>query len=182
MIEVMIDLETLSVESHAGITSIGAVKFDPAGTIGVLGDPGNPDYAPFHQNIDLYSLEEAGFHFSGQTIKWWLQQSDAAREQMLADPVDVGTALARFYLWYGDTSVPTWGNGAGFDNVILRNAFQKLGGQCPFKFSHDRCFRTMKALHPDVPFIEPMVKHNTLQDAEAQALHLQKLFNFIKRA
>lgn len=178
-IEVMLDLETMSVESHAAVVSIGAVKFDPRGDIGVLGDPSNPDYVPFHQNVELYSLEEAGFHFSGQTIKWWLEQSDEARKALVSEPVDIGTALARFFLWFGDTSLPTWGNGAGFDNVILRNAYHKLGAQCPFKFAHDRCFRTMKALFPDVPYIAPVVAHDALQDAEAQAMHLQKLYNRI---
>lgn len=178
-IEVMIDLETMSVESNAAIVSIGAVKFDPYGTIGVLNDPNDPEYAPFHQRVELYSLEEAGFHFSGHTIKWWLEQSDAARTALLDDPVNIATALSRFYMWFGDTSLPTWGNGAGFDNVILRNAFQRLGGTCPFKYSHDRCFRTMKALFPEVSYIGPITAHNALQDAEAQAMHLQKLYNRI---
>jgi len=179
-VEVMIDLETLSTESSAAIISIGAVKFDPRGAIGTTGD-GDPDYMPFRQNIDLYSLEEAGLHFGGQTIKWWMEQSPEARESVLADAVDIGTALSRFYVWFGDKSMPTWGNGAGFDNVILRNAYQKLGGQCPFKFSHDRCFRTMKALFPDVPYVVPAIPHDPLQDAEAQVVHLQKLYNFISQ-
>ena len=49
----------------------------------------------------------------------------------------------------------------------------------PFRFTHDRCFRTMKALFPDVPYLLPTVAHDALQDAIAQAFHLQKLFNRI---
>jgi hypothetical protein len=182
-IEVMLDLETMGVHSDAPVVSIGAVKFDPRGTVGQLGDASDPEYKHFHVAVDLYSLEEAGFRFSGQTLKWWLQQSDAARKALLGTednpPVHIATALSLFYQWFGDESLPTWGNGAGFDNVILRNAYERMGGACPFKFSHDRCFRTMKALFPDVPFALPMVAHDAQQDAEAQAFHLQKLFNRI---
>jgi len=182
MTEVMIDLETLSTNSDAAIISIGAVKFNPRGDIGVLEDEtavGDIPYRHFYQNIDMYSLTEASFHISGQTLKWWFSQSPEARESLSADQVDIGTALSRFYLWFGEESLPTWGNGAGFDNVVLRNAFQKLGGQSPFRFTHDRCFRTMKALFPDVNYVTPVLAHNALSDAEAQAVHLQKLFNRI---
>lgn len=181
-INVMLDLETLSVESNAAVISIGAVKFDPRGTIGVLGDASDPEYKHFHQTVEMHSLTEAGFHVDGKTVGWWLEQEDAARKAFLIDPVDIGTALSRFYTWFGEESLPTWGNGAGFDNVILRNAFNRLSGHCPFRFSHDRCFRTMKALIGDVQYIGPVTAHNALQDAEAQAFHLQKLYNFLNRA
>jgi len=182
MIEVMIDLETLSVESNAAIISIGAVKFDPYAKIGELGDPNNPDYKHFYATVDFHSLTEAEFHVEGSTVRWWMEQSDEARHALLQDQVDIGTALSAFWVWFGDVSLPTWGNGAGFDNVILRNAYQKLGGVAPFKFSHDRCFRTMKALIPDVAYMGPAVAHDALQDAEAQAVHLQKLYNFLNKA
>lgn len=178
-IEVMLDLETLSLASNAAVVSIGAVKFDPHGKIGTLGDPSKPEYAHFYQTVELHSLSEAEFHFDGKTIGWWLSQGDAARLALQTDPVNIATALSKFYLWFGDESLPTWGNGAGFDNVLLRNAYQRLGGTCPFNYYHDRCFRTMKALFPDVPFVAPVVAHHALQDAEAQAVHLQKLFNRI---
>lgn len=177
--QVMIDLETMGIDSHAPIVAIGAVKFDPHGQIGQLGDPNNPEYQHFHQRIELHSLSEAGFTFGGNTIKWWLQQGEEARTALLTDPVDIASALSRFYLWYGEVSVPTWGNGAGFDNVILRNAYERLGGVCPFKFRDDRCYRTIRSLHPDIPYTAPKVAHDAMEDAAAQAVHLQKLFNRI---
>lgn len=178
-IEVMLDIETMSVESNAAVVTIGAVKFDPHGPIGVLGDPDNPEYTHFHQAVELRSLSEAEFHIDGATIAWWLNQDTMPREALLKEPVDIASALSRFYLWYGDVSVPTWGNGSGFDNVILRNAYQRLGGVCPFKFHHDRCFRTIKSLFPDVSYLPSVVAHHAMYDAEAQAVHLQKLFNRI---
>lgn len=182
-IEVMLDLETMSIESDAAIVSIGAVKFDPLGPIGTLGNAADPEYQHFHAAVEMYSLEEAGFRFGGKTISWWLGQPDAVRQALLgteeAPPQHIGSVLSAFYRWFGDVSLPTWGNGAGFDNVILRNAYQRLGGVAPFKYVDDRCFRTIKALFPDVPFAKATLQHNALEDAMAQAVHLQKLFNRI---
>jgi exodeoxyribonuclease VIII len=176
-IEVMLDLETMGVAHDSPIISIGAVKFDPRGTIGELGDPSNPEYGHFHVAVEFHSLTEAGFVFDGKTVAWWLEQSDDARKSILMDPMPIASALSMFYLWFGEVSRPTWGNGAGFDNVILRNAYLRLGGTAPFKYSHDSCYRTMRMLFPDVPYVPPVTAHNALSDAEAQAAHLQKLFN-----
>jgi hypothetical protein len=57
----------------------------------------------------------------------------------------------------------------------------KFGDVSPIRFFHYRCFRTMKALFPDVTYIKPVLAHHALSDAEAQAVHLQKLFNFINQ-
>lgn len=183
-LEVMLDLETLSIAPTAAIISIGAVKFDPCGEVGQLGDPANPNYKPFYATLDMHNVvTEHGFTVDGQTIKWWMsdQVSNEARSAfngVEVEPLEV--ALSRFWEWYGPESVPTWGNGANFDNVILRHAFDKLGGVCPFKFYHDRCFRTMKAAVPHLPYAKPTLAHHALSDAEAQAVHLQKVYNFIR--
>ena len=179
-LEVMLDLETMSTSSTAAIISIGAVKFDPRGVIGTLGDQSDAEYKPFYCTVELSTCIDAGLHVSGSTIEWWLQQENEARAMLKGDPrYSVEKALGEFWIWYGPNSVPTWGNGADFDCVILHNAYEKLHGVAPFKFWHHRCFRTMKSLFPDVPYVKPTLAHHALSDAEAQAIHLQKLFNFI---
>lgn len=183
-LNVMLDLETLSIQPDAAIISIGAVKFDPCGDIGRLGDPSNTKYKPFYANIDFHSVvSEHGFRADGATVRWWMsdQVSQAARDSLFKDPMPLEVVLSNFWEWYGPESVPTWGNGANFDNTILRTAFEKLGATCPFKFYHDRCFRTVKALFPSVEYVKPVLAHHALSDAEAQAIHLQKLFNFLHR-
>lgn len=179
-LEVMLDLETMSTNSSAAIVSIGAVKFDPTGKIGELGDPTNPEYAPFYCTVELPSCIDAGLHVSGSTIEWWLNQEKAAQAALTGEPRwPIEKALGEFWIWFGSQSMPTWGNGADFDCVILHNAYEKLHGTAPFKFYHHRCFRTMKSLFPDVPYVKPTLAHHALSDAEAQAIHLQKLFNFL---
>lgn len=182
-LEVMLDLETLSIQPDAAIISIGAVKFNPCGIIGQLGDPKDTNYRPFYAVLDLHSVvTEHGFRADGQTIKWWM--SDKVSQEARApfnsvETVPLEVALSSFWEWFGPESMPTWGNGANFDNVILRSAFDKLHGTCPFKFYHDRCFRTVKSLYPGVEYVKPTLAHHALSDAEAQAIHLQKLFNHL---
>lgn len=174
-LEVMLDLETMSTSSAAAIVSIGAVKFDPRGDIGTM-------QGSFYCTVELATCIDAGLHVSGSTIEWWLQQENEARAALRGEPrYSIEKALGEFWIWFGSESLPTWGNGADFDCVILHNAYEKLHGMAPFKFYHHRCFRTMKALFPNVPYVKPTLAHHALSDAEAQAMHLQKLFNFINQ-
>jgi hypothetical protein len=173
----MLDLETLSTTPNSAIIAIGAVKFDPRGAVGTLGDPADPEYKHFDMAIEFESVTAGGFDISGSTIKWWFQQSADARGRVVTGDTDIATVLHRFWEWFGHTSMPVWGNGAGFDNVVLRQAYMKLAGVAPWSFRDDRCFRTMKALFPMVPYDPPVVPHWAVSDAQAQAVHLQKLFN-----
>lgn len=184
-LECMLDLETLSIAPTAAIISIGAVKFDPYGTIGQLMDPKYTEYKPFYATIDMHSVvTDHGFTVDGQTIKWWMSDNvtNEARSALQIDTQPLEVVLSSFWEWYGPESMPTWGNGANFDNMILRNAYEKLGGVCPFKFYHDRCFRTIKSMLPGVQYVKPTLAHHALSDAEAQAIHLQKLYNFLNQA
>jgi exodeoxyribonuclease VIII len=174
--QVMVDLETMSTNSNAAIVSIGAVKFDPYGKIGEL------DENQFFCTIDLTSCIDAGMHVSGQTIKWWLEQEKEAQKSLNNDPHwPIEKALGEFWVWFGGVSLPTWGNGADFDCVVLHNAYERLHGSSPCKYHDRRCFRTMKALFPNVEYARPVLAHHALSDATAQAVHLQKLFNFINQ-
>ena len=75
----------------------------------------------------------------------------------------------------GVRNVCIWGNGAAFDNVILRTAYERLGLKAPWNFWDDRCFRTVKALHPEVEYVKSGAAHNALDDAKNQALYLMKV-------
>ena len=175
---VMIDLETMSLRHDAAIIALGAVKFDPrAETVGTFIG------APFYMTCSLKSSQDAGLHVDAGTVMWWLEQDGQARDELrdnnAAGPLD--NVLNEFFIWFGQKSLPTWGNGAGFDNVILRNAYRAFGGYCPFRYKHDRCYRTISGLFPNTVYAPPAIAHHALHDAQAQATHLQRLFNFIAR-
>ncbi len=164
---VMLDIETMGTGNYAVITAIGAVKFDPYSD---KIDDG------FYATVDMESCAKLGMRFDGGTIAWWLKQSEEARTAMLEKTQDVRNALEGFRDWFGKPSVPVWGNGATFDNVIVRNAFTLTGMDCPWSFRHDWCYRTVKNLAPaDLKFENVGMAHHALDDATAQALHLQKI-------
>ena len=167
---VMIDIETLGTNNEAVILSIGACKFEPNNHRAKIKDS-------FYVAIDPTTCTNAGLKMDAATIMWWLDsEQDSARAQMMKDQrLDLSSALDGFSAWFGDTTLPVWGNGATFDSVILRTAYQKVGEAAPWQFWHDRCYRTIKSLAPDVKLVRVGTHHNALDDAISQAQHLQKI-------
>lgn len=169
---VMVDLETMGTGNEAAIVSIGAVKFDPMGS-------GIDD--AFYVGVSLDSSVAFGLKIDPGTVLWWMdKERDTARKALLAsDFVDLPTALEGLAMWIGDGPVPVWGNGATFDNVILRNAYNKVGLDCPWAFYNDRCYRTLKNLAPNIDRPELGTLHQALNDATVQAQHMQQIVKFL---
>ncbi|EJN8580423.1 3'-5' exoribonuclease, partial [Escherichia coli] len=126
----MIDLETMGKNPDAPIISIGAIFFDPQ-----TGDMG-PE---FSKTIDL---ETAGGVIDRDTIKWWLKQSREAQSAIMADEIPLDDALLQLREFIDENSgeffVQVWGNGANFDNTILRRSYERQGIPCPWRYYNDR--------------------------------------------
>lgn len=175
--ECMLDLETFGKGNKAVIVSIGACMFNPVGEgvdIGVA--------SRFEVFVDPQSCIKAGMQMDSSTVLWWMDaERDEARELLLRgqkQAVALGPALFMFACWLNKDR-PVWGNGATFDNVILRNAYALTGSPCPWSFWNDRCYRTMKNIAPTVKMQRDGVHHSALQDAVAQAKHLQFINRFL---
>ncbi|WP_339145327.1 exonuclease [Escherichia coli] len=174
----MIDLETMGKNPDAPIASIGAVFFDPQ-----TGEQG-PE---FSKTIDL---ETAGGVIDRDTIKWWLKQSREAQSAILTDEIPLDDALLQLREFIDENSgeffVQVWGNGANFDNVILRRSYERQEIPCPWRYTNDRDVRTIVALGLVMDFDARSVitfegeRHNALHDARYQAKYVsaiwQKLF------
>lgn len=161
----MLDLETMSNGNRAAIIAIGAVIFDAR----------NVEQEGFYAQVSLDSSVAQGMEMDTSTILWWLQQSDAARAAFKNNEKaqSLATVLNDFAIWLEQFhDVQMWGNGAAFDNTILSAAYRKCGQVQPWKFWNDRCYRTMKALFPDVQCARFGTHHNALDDARTQAWHL----------
>jgi exodeoxyribonuclease VIII len=85
--------------------------------------------------------------------------------------IHLAVALQRFTLWLPN-DCKLWGNGASFDNAILANAYAALKMEQPWAFWNDRCYRTIKAMHPKQKQQHLGTHHNALDDAISQAEHL----------
>lgn len=165
----MLDLETLHTEPGAVVLSIGGVLFDrETKSIG----PG------VHVRLDLNDQLLRGMEVSADTLAWWFRQSDEARMEAIADPMNATSALMGLaeFLTHGEGGVNpnmrVWGNGAGFDNPILVTLYRRFGMEPPWKFWNDRCFRTLKAEHACSRDLEPEFdgeRHNAFADAKHQA-------------
>jgi len=169
--EIMIDLETMSTHDNASIVSIGAVKFTiPEGIVDT-----------FYTNVDLASCQDAGLHVESRTVRWWAEQSIEAQAALTVEPIPLVDALAKFSGWV--TSEPShhiWANPAAFDLTILGNAFHVLGKSEPWEFYDERCYATLKRLFPNLPYVQPTVPHDALQDAIAQTNHLMKMLHWLE--
>ncbi|EFG1802592.1 exonuclease [Escherichia coli] len=174
----MIDLETMGKNPDAPINSLAGKFFDPA-----TGEMG-PE---FSKTIDL---ETAGGVIDRDTIKWWLKQSREAQSAILTDEIPLDDALLQLREFINENSgeffVQVWGNGANFDNVILRRSYERQEIPCPWRYTNDRDVRTIVALGLVMDFDARSVitfegeRHNALHDARYQAKYVsaiwQKLF------
>ncbi|EEW7068128.1 exonuclease [Escherichia coli] len=174
----MIDLETMGKNPDAPINALAGKFFDPA-----TGEMG-PE---FSKTIDL---ETAGGVIDRDTIKWWLKQSREAQSAILTDEIPLDDALLQLREFIDENSgeffVQVWGNGANFDNVILRRSYERQGIPCPWRYTNDRDVRTIVAMGLVMDFDARSVitfegeRHNALHDARYQAKYVsaiwQKLF------
>jgi exodeoxyribonuclease VIII len=161
----MVDLETLNSNERSAIVSIGACKFSQ-GKIG----------SEFYKIVDLQSSVDAGLTMSPSTVIWWMQQGPEARYifDRKANKTSLKAALVEFGTFIG-TGAEVWGNGADFDNVILRNAYDAFNLPLPWKYWNNRCYRTIKGLNPQIKIRRTGTYHNALDDAKTQAEHLMEI-------
>ncbi|EMA3373972.1 3'-5' exoribonuclease [Escherichia coli] len=170
----MIDLKTMGKNPDAPIISIGAIFFDPQ-----TGDMG-PE---FSKTIDL---ETAGGVIDRDVIKRWLKQSREAQSAIMTDEIPLDDALLQLREFIDENSgeffVQVWGNGANFDNTILRRSYERQGIPCPWRYYNDRDVRTIvelgKAIDFDARTAIPFEgeRHNALDDARYQAKYVSAIW------
>lgn len=171
----MIDLETMGNGPMAPIVSIGAAF------VNLSADKANCCPVRYYDVVTLESELASGAVVDASTVIWWLTQSDAARSGITQGARPNTAVLSEFADWIkaGPDFEGVWGNGATFDNVITRQAFKRVGIECPWPFWADRCYRTMKAAIDVGPVERQGTHHNALDDAVTQGVHLWKIFNFL---
>ena len=159
--QIVVDLETLSVRPNACITSIGAVSFNLEE--GILEE--------FFMNVDPTTCKENGLHIDKSTVDWWASQPKEAIESWMKDPYPLDEAIDKFSIFYGDKSIPIWGNGSSFDITILESAYYALGwetGKLPWKFWDIYDMRTLTSILSR-KLEKTGINHNALHDAIAEA-------------
>ncbi|MCU0111795.1 exonuclease [Klebsiella pneumoniae] len=182
-VHVMVDLETMGKKYHAPIVAIGAVVFDPA--TGSIGES-------FYKVVCLESSVNWGAVIDPSTVIWWLKQSSEARSAIVNDDaIPLQDALLQFREFVSDNvaggskKAQVWGNGASFDNSILRSSYDCIAEDYPWEYWNDRDVRTMVELGQAISF-DPKTtipfegsRHNALADAIHQARYVSAIWQRI---
>ena len=176
---IVLDLETLGTKPGCPILSIGAAAFDME----------SEEVDTFYCKLHLMYQSMVGV---SDTLRWWMDQSEAAREAAFAEGADAQTVYAAhqmFNLWISDMKlksgfdgVSVWGNSNSFDNEILRASYEHRGLEDPWGFRADRDFRTLRELYkekvPEPEFIG--VRHHAKDDAVHEAKWLKLILQRMK--
>lgn len=182
-VHVMVDLETMGKKHNAPIVAIGAVVFDPA--TGSIGES-------FYKVVCLESSVNWGAVIDPSTVIWWLKQSSEARSAIVNDDaIPLLDALLQFREFVSDNvaggskKAQVWGNGASFDNSILRSSYDCIAEDYPWEYWSDRDVRTMVELGQAIGF-DPKTtipfegdRHNALADAIHQARYVSAIWQRI---
>ncbi|EJN3761520.1 3'-5' exoribonuclease [Escherichia coli] len=150
-------------------------------------DPQTGEIGPiFYVVISLVDAMDKGATPDGDVIEWWLAQSSEARSAILVNQIPLDDALLQLREFIDENSgeffVRVWGNGASFDNVILRRSYERQGIPCPWRYCNDRDVRTIvdlgKAIDFDARTAIPFegVRHNALDDARHQAKQVSAIW------
>ncbi|MDP1295151.1 exonuclease [Klebsiella quasipneumoniae] len=182
-VHVMVDLETMGKKHNAPIVAIGAVVFDPA--TGSIGES-------FYKVVCLESSVNWGAVIDPSTVIWWLKQSSEARSAIVNDDaIPLLDALLQFREFVSDNvaggskKAQVWGNGASFDNSILRSSYDCIAEDYPWEYWNDRDVRTMVELGQAIGFAPKTTipfegdRHNALADAIHQARYVSAIWQRI---
>lgn len=137
-VDVMVDIESLSMETGGTMIQLCAKKFHIR-TGKVL--------ETFNMYVDI--SKELEVVTTGDTLKWWML--DKGRAEVFKDILEKGKyseeeVMTKFHAWLGTGDICLWGNGILDDNRVLDEKFRKYGLTSPIKFDNHRDVRTLVEL------------------------------------
>lgn len=173
----MLDLETMGNKVTAPIVSIGAVEFDIK-----TGETGRE----FYRLINLQSSLDLGTKPQGDTILWWLQQSENARKKLYENKgINIRQAMFEyneFVKTLGVKDLCIWGNSNRFDIGIIAYTMDLLKMEYAWKYALERDVRTLVSFAPQYKTEEIFkgVLHNPIDDCKYQIKYCSTIYNKIK--
>jgi hypothetical protein len=183
MKNIMLDLETLSLDPNAVILSISAVTFDlKTGKTGSC----------IEVFLETAEQEAVGGRVSLSTIEFWVNQD---RELMVPtlfnqNATSVKKALCKFSDWLNSLvsekhELLLWGNGVSADNVWIRNIYRRYNIPFPLSYWQDMDLRTLTQIidYDEVKkrcgdFVG--VKHCGLDDCKNQIRMAHEAYKMLK--
>jgi DNA polymerase III epsilon subunit-like protein len=185
MTEITLDLETLGTRPGCAILSIGAVAHVPGRPV--------DEMESFYRAVNLASCVERGLTIDLETIAWWQKQDDLARRAAFAGTDPLEDVLVMFAAWLKSVEsaggVAVYGKGPSFDCAIVAAACWRTGQALPWRYSQERCVRTVLAEAArllgkeaaEALIVKPVIAHHALHDARAEMETLIALRSAVDR-
>lgn len=201
----MLDLETFGLGRDAAIASIGCVLFNPYdSTVPIRTGLSEEEFKAavrdrtptedlrfgntFSVVVALDKSSSPG-NLTPSTVYWWLRQPEQAQRILLDGKATLHDTLVQFKRWIEEDGKASpsdrclWSNGPTFDEMILRDAFERhnIGPSFPFHYRSSRCMRTLSALAETAGWTPPQdasfigVKHSAIDDAVRQVRIVQSI-------
>lgn len=168
MKDIMIDLETLATDTDCVVISIGACLFDTEKKI---------IPSTFYMAADVQEQLNRGRKISADTIKFWMDQSNAAQHVFKEKAKPMAEVLQTFTFWLNSLGPKkdrmVWGNGSTFDISMMENVLKMYGLERPWNYNGVMDLRTFKRfMGRGEPVPRPAVAHNALEDSKTQAQYV----------
>lgn len=173
--DVMIDIETLSLDSNALVLSVGAIAFDCLD---------NTQERPWLHSDPFFAVPSVieqllrGRSVSRSTQEFWRKQPSAASDHWAGPNVprvkvyDVLAGLAE----YVADAPRVWANGAVFDFGVLESLYAQFNLPVPWKYNAVRDARTFYDTNPEMRTCtlpkENCIAHHPLGDCRSQIIRL----------
>lgn len=194
VINIALDIETLSCRETAAIISLAAVPFDKYGEgEDILKFPFGEEtvgFESYYEVVNATSCALAGLHFDNDTVKFWHKQTDDAKAELLSQPpLSIREATEGFVNYIErlkkqlNVDVHIWAQGTDFDLPIIRNAIREVLQikDIPWKHYQVRDARTwilesiellfgnIEEPYSVIPVNDTWKKHSALSDAKQLA-------------
>jgi len=124
-LQVMVDIETMSLQQNALVLSVAAVPFELCKALPQI-SKGQLWVLPTREQILM------GRHVDAGTQRWWQQQSPEAREHFLQEVTSLDEFVLEFTGVVGGAD-QVWAHGTTFDITILESLFRDLGHNPPWQ-------------------------------------------------
>lgn len=135
--DIMIDLETLDTKDSTAILTIAAQAFNI--------DTGEVCPVNFYARLNYERQIQEGRTISVDTILWWGQQSEDAREEAFGGHMALWEALVnlrKYFDKYCYTDRHVWAKAPAFDLAVLKHAYSVLEHEIYWHYSNERDVRT----------------------------------------
>ncbi|MFE2863219.1 3'-5' exonuclease [Sphingobacterium multivorum] len=175
--DIMIDLETLDTKDSTAILTIGAQAFNI--------ETGEVCPVNFYATLNYERQIQEGRTISVDTMLWWGNQSDEAKEEAFGGSMPLWEALIelrRYFDKYCYTDRHIWAKAPAFDLSVLKHAYDQLEQEPYWHYSNERDVRTYiwSAVNL-IALADDNTTHISKQDVADQISKVCKVYQLINR-